>query len=349
MKKLIVYIVISLVFNILCLSYTTKDYTALSKYNSKYEFVDFNKYLKTITTKREKYYRVTEFVDSYMDYDNIKKHIAHILKKGIPFNYIIEDNKDTVCVNSIADIHDYYLHKSIRVHKGVCEDYTALFKHICKQNNLPCVMVTGYAKQLNEQNQTIIGPHAWIIADSIIIDPTFCDSYTVIPGVYKNDESSPRVSYVDSIYFDIDPTIAAYTYFPATDSSQFTFNMKYNTPVSIQTNVLVKDKFLCALDISKPILTKIHVDFEWFLTTPYITHKYLLSRITKERVIVYKDALVKKFFFFTRVIKIKQIEYLDKEIKFDLIDLQPYKTVYKKDVYYEYGLSHINSQIYIRK
>ncbi len=319
MKKFSIFIVAIILLSVLqSFGYTTKDYKSLLKYNSKYEFVDFNKYLKTINHKREKYYRITEFVDFLLSYDQI--HTKFTFK-------------------NIDEMIRYNYEESVRLRKGVCSDYANIYANICRQNNLECNIIGGYVKKVNEQKQTIIGPHAWIIADSMIIDPTFCDGVNPI-GLYE---------FVDSMYFDIDPTIAAYTYFPCTDASMLMLNKKYNTDCKdIPTNMLVKDKFWCVLDISKPILTKIHVDFEWFLTTLCITHKYDLSEKIHERKVTYINDTVTKLCVFKHIEirKITQDTVVYK--KYELENLQPYKNVNKSNPYYELCTRHIKEQIYIR-
>lgn len=326
MKKLSVFIVVIVLSVTQSFGYNTKDYTSLSKYNSKYEFVDFNKYLKTVTHKREKYYRITEFVDFLLSYDQIHTKFEF---------------------ENIDEMMRYNYEESVRLRKGVCSDYANIYANICRQNHLECNIIGGYTKQLNEQKQTIIGSHAWIIADSIIIDPTFCDSYAFKSGIYNGVNHSESYEFVDSMYFDIDPTIATYTYFPCTDASMLMLETKYNMSYDIPTNMLVKDKFWCVLDISKPILTKIRVDFEWFLTTPYITHKYDLYETIHERKVTYINDTVIKLCLFKHIEtrKITQDTVVCK--KYELENLQPYKTVNKTNPYYELGTRHIKEQIYI--
>lgn len=353
MKKLFIFIVISLVFNIICLSYNTKDYSSLSKYNSKYEFVDFNKYLSTVKTKREKYFRITEFVDSYMEYGNIKKDISCILKKGMPFNYIIEDNKDTVCLNSFADMHKYYLHKTIRVHKGVCEDYTALFKHICKQNNLPCQEVSGFAKN----SDLNLGMHSWIVADSFIIDPTFCDANmpdTIQKITEKLFDCVISKNNVDTFYFDIDPTIAAYTYFPLnndviiclqfrlwekytkTQKTMFLDSTlyKFNSSVGVHVSVMKKCNFDIPIDTNQPTLTHKRLTYKEFISLPYITQKHAISQIVDKPYTV-RDTVYVKTSIITKKMVIKKHVEIKKElvVYIKLIDLEPIKCTKKESLY----------------
>lgn len=353
MKKLLIFIVISLVFNIICLSYTPKDYSSLSKYNSKYEFVDFNKYLSTVKTKREKYFRITEFVDSYMEYGNIKKDISCILKKGMPFNYIIEDNKDTVCFKSITDIKKYYLHKSIRVHKGVCEDYTALYIYICKQNNMVCSVVNGFVKK----EDLNLGMHSWIVADSFIIDPTFCDanmSDSVRKITEKLFDCVISKNNVDTSYFDIDPTIAAYTYFPLNKDVIICFQFglwqkytktkrtlfldstlhKFNSSIGVSISVMKKCNFNIPIDTNQPTLTHKRLTYNEFISLPYITHKHALSQIVDKAYTVRDTIYVKKLFFFKKMIIKKHVEIKKELVVYTkLIDLEPIKYTKKESLY----------------
>jgi transglutaminase-like putative cysteine protease len=86
----------------------------------------FRKYLDSVQTKREKYFRITEFVDFLLTYSHI-------------------NIKDSV-YESEKNMWEYFYKVAITQRKGVCQDYTNVFAHLCEQNNLECQVVSGFGK-----------------------------------------------------------------------------------------------------------------------------------------------------------------------------------------------------------
>lgn len=162
MKKiLIILFVLSLRINSYATSY---DSTLISLKNKDYSYVDsISKTYKTVDEAISKIYL----------YDN-------------------ESDKARACFNFVANYMEYSDYKmcigrqsfdnslkiSIETKKGVCYDYSVLYKYMCNKVGLECEVILGLVKT------DIILRHAWNVVtidkNMYILDVTFSDQKTCV-------------------------------------------------------------------------------------------------------------------------------------------------------------------------
>lgn len=99
------------------------------------------------------------------------------------FSYHVSDTmtdyeKAVAAYTYIIDNTDYVLDSphnqdiySIVLGKSVCQGYALMFKHLCDQMNIPCIMVTGKDKEESHAWDMVYLDNAWCY-----VDPTFGDN-----------------------------------------------------------------------------------------------------------------------------------------------------------------------------
>ncbi len=161
-----------------------KDYSKIDSISKTYKSVDdaINK-ISTLNNEADKTRACFNFVASYMGYSH--NQYAH-----------------TLCRQTF-DI-------SIKTKKGVCLDYSVLFKYICINVGLECVVVKGMVKNNNFEL------HAWnvVTIDSklYILDVTFADA-EIINSINYNSYLIPpeySITYYYPITYDGDTTVIYY-------------------------------------------------------------------------------------------------------------------------------------------
>lgn len=232
-------------------------------------------------TKRDKIYNIAKFISIFIEY---KKH-------------------PTLLPNE----HDRVI-QTIKTHNGMCQDNSELMNFICKQNNIKSETVHGCVKIL-QGNDIVFGTHAWnIVDDSMIIDVTFMQNFFDYQNPYN-------------MWFDIDPTIASYNYFPLTPESISMFYKEFDMLNATKHNNIyeiyksgIYHKTL--IDDKQKTLTKKRITFELFASLPVITPNmkidtYALLDLEPIKKVDYKYEYV----FLPKLQKFKSITFRDDMIK----------------------------------
>lgn len=234
-------------------------------YDKDYKFPKLNKYLKSLSNDSIRVARIVDFVIGYLKDD------------GIPSNLYI--------YNDIKKCMEIDIRTLIREKKGVCMHFTKLVEYISKNNNIKNVMIIrGFCKSLDPTDKyTVIEKHAWLIYNNTIIDPSFMYS--------KRSEGDISVGY----WYDIDPTIASYIYYPASESGIGDFGDKYDNKSVVGSWEIRRDKFFekIKMDSTQQTLTHKRMSFKWFTSTPYITHEYKYTNYKLDDVEAYKTVIKK--------------------------------------------------------
>ncbi len=96
--------------------------------------------------------------------------------------------------------------KTLVTHKGVCENYAAIFNDLCRKTGIKSFVITGYTKQ-NGFRDFI--PHAWCAAfiDSawFLFDPTWGSGYIANAVFHKQ---------INNYYFEAIPAMLIKTHMP---------------------------------------------------------------------------------------------------------------------------------------
>ena len=114
------------------------------------------------------------------EYFNANFHNDHEKIRAI-FRWITEnisyDVENMYAIN-FDETTDDRISKCLKTHKGICENYAALFTGICGQAGIKSVVIEGYTKQPGSRD---FAPHAWCAAmiDTTwyLFDPTWGAGY----------------------------------------------------------------------------------------------------------------------------------------------------------------------------
>ena len=98
------------------------------------------------------------------------------------------------------------INKALKTHRGICENYAALFSDICTKLNIKSYVVEGYTKQNGYADYI---PHAWCAAliDSawFLFDPTWGSGYVNNGKFYRK---------INSEYFKVSPSVLIKSHMP---------------------------------------------------------------------------------------------------------------------------------------
>ncbi len=118
------------------------------------------------------------------------------------FEYDIEN---IFAINFYEKVEDK-INKPLATHKGICENYAAVFNDVCLKSGIRSYVVEGYTKQ---NGFTDYIPHAWCAAfiDTAwyLYDPTWGSGYINNGKFYKK---------IDNSYYKINPSTIIKTHMP---------------------------------------------------------------------------------------------------------------------------------------
>jgi hypothetical protein len=108
---------------------------------------------------------------------------------------------------NLAETKEEKIKKVMLLHKGVCENYAAVFDELCQKCGIKSWIVPGYTKT-NDQSAEL--PHGWNVAliDNVyyLFDPTWGSGYI--------NEKRKYVRRIDEKYFMAQPSVLARTHYP---------------------------------------------------------------------------------------------------------------------------------------
>lgn len=129
------------------------------------------------------------------------------------FSYSSEAEKQ----RKIKEINDKLIDKTFKSRKGVCEGFTALYKHLAELSGLKCEIIRGDSKtRLSDiGRKNTFSNHAWniVLTDKKwrLIDVTWGQGY------YDNNKGR-MVNDFNPVYFDTDPDFFFAKHFPDSGS-----------------------------------------------------------------------------------------------------------------------------------
>jgi len=136
---------------------------------------------------------VSHIVYDYVELENGKDHSGHKV------NY---NSKTSVTLLNAKWEKMYlkYAKQVLRKERGICEGYSTLFYELCKYNNIPCEMVTGYAEKdlekvnIYKKREYFPLNHAWnkvqLNGEWYYIDVTWAST-----GMYNGKYTAPTGYY----------------------------------------------------------------------------------------------------------------------------------------------------------
>ncbi len=108
---------------------------------------------------------------------------------------------------NMTETKEEKIKKVMLLHKGVCENYAAVFDELCQKCGIKSWIVSGYTKSSNQSAEL---PHGWnvVLVDNVyyLIDPTWGSGYI--------NEKHKYVRHIDEKYFMAQPSVLARTHFP---------------------------------------------------------------------------------------------------------------------------------------
>jgi transglutaminase/protease-like cytokinesis protein 3 len=119
------------------------------------------------------------------------------------------------------ELRDELASKTLKTKKAVCQGYAELFRLLCQACAIQCEVISGFSRTgLNDIGKARSAPdHAWnairINDKWILADATWGAGYVD----YKSRKFVPNFT---SAYFDVKPTVFAYSHFPEDEQWNFT-------------------------------------------------------------------------------------------------------------------------------
>ncbi len=98
------------------------------------------------------------------------------------------------------------INKPLATHKGICENYAAVFTDVCNKMGIKAYSITGYTRQHNQNSYV---PHAWCTAvingTWYLFDPTWGSGYV---------SGKTFIHKIDNSYYKTNPAIRIATHMP---------------------------------------------------------------------------------------------------------------------------------------
>ena len=160
--------------------------------------------------------------------------------KYAKLNYIKDMEKSRACYSFVINYMKYSNYittqeyvigykDAIRLKKGVCYNYSCLYKYLCNELGLKCEMVSGFYKRLDPfYNRGTLEPHGWNMVT--------IDNINYLTDVTADDN---RSEYISKSWYIINPEVFIETHYPY--EQYFLKNMITRTYVEVEGKIIVPD------------------------------------------------------------------------------------------------------------
>ena len=250
-KQNICFIILTAFFHFNALSQVNYDLPKLSKIDSIVDTMN----LKTEYEPSELAYSITEPFKT--DSEKVRA-IYYWITQNISYDYktFLDKSFLRYDIYGKETEEEYYYRRichTIRIKKGVCEDYALLFQFLCKSSKISCEYVAGYGLTVRPNNLLKLSltedcaDHAWnavqINKKWYLIDVTFASGYIDLNKIkfvkHRNDRyylTPPKIFILD--HHPADPKWQLIE--KPLNINDFINNAKYNRETELKSETLKK-------------------------------------------------------------------------------------------------------------